>query len=292
MEKTFETPGHTRLFVDNAVGRVSVATSDTATTRVTLEAESDDAQDLVERATVDCRPHGDSYALVVKIPNRRGARFTRRNGVTIRIAVPEGTDADIKTASADIDLLGRFGRLDLSTASGDIDHDGRALDATAKTASSDVVLGSVEGDVNLKSASGDFRAAQVDGRLVAVTVSGDLDVGAAGAGLDVRCTSGDVRAGEVRGDVSVVNVSGSVRVSCFVAGQLKMRSVSGDVEVGVARGVRLVVDAETMSGSVHSDIPLHDVPGPDAGGAEVKIWARSVSGDVSIERAVEAYATA
>ena len=43
-------------------------------------------------------------------------------------------------------------------------------------------------------------------------------------------------------------------------GTLHVRSVSGDVAVGVVEGVDLHVDVETMSGSVHSDIPLDDAP--------------------------------
>jgi hypothetical protein len=58
--------------------------------------------------------------------------------------------------------------------------------------------------------------------------------------------------------------------------------------VGVALGVDLHVDAESMSGSVHSEIPLHDAPSPDRRQARVDISIRSVSGDVEIARALDA----
>jgi hypothetical protein len=45
-----------------------------------------------------------------------------------------------------------------------------------------------------------------------------------------------------------------------------------------------------MSGSVRSAIPLVDAPAPGRGGAKVDLTVRSVSGDVEIERAVEAVA--
>jgi hypothetical protein len=69
-----------------------------------------------------------------------------------------------------------------------------------------------------------------------------------------------------------------------------VRSVSGDVTVGVVKGVELHVDVETASGEVHSDIPLTEAPG--VGGAtrpeaRVDLSVRSVSGNVEIGRALE-----
>jgi hypothetical protein len=65
--------------------------------------------------------------------------------------------------------------------------------------------------------------------------------------------------------------------------------VSGDVAVGVVKGVELHVDVETASGLVHSDIPLTDAPRAGAAhpGARVDLSVRSVSGNVEIGRALE-----
>lgn len=69
------------------------------------------------------------------------------------------------------------------------------------------------------------------------------------------------------------------------AGTMQVRAVSGDITVGIVQGVNLRVDAETMSGTVHSDIPLGQVPASPGEGPDVAITARSVSGDVLVERA-------
>jgi hypothetical protein len=54
--------------------------------------------------------------------------------------------------------------------------------------------------------------------------------------------------------------------------------------------VALEVDAEAMSGTVHSDIPLNDVPGQQPGGDRmVVLTVRSVSGNILITRAAEAF---
>jgi DUF4097 and DUF4098 domain-containing protein YvlB len=290
MHKTFDTSGDLQVVVDNAVGHVSIKTADAPTTSVSLEADTPDAQDLIDRATVECEALGDRHVLRINIPHRYGLPFMRRNGVTVRCVMSSGGDVEVETASADVELSGAFGALVLKTASGDIDADGSSAAVTAKTASGDVVIGQADGSVRLKSASGDLRASQVDGSLSAVTASGNIDVGASCGRTELRSTSGEVRVGLVAGEASVVAVSGDVRVSSCAAGRLQVRSVSGDVTVGIGRGVNLGVDAESMSGTVRSDIPLSDNPAPNEGNREVFVTARSVSGDVLFERASDAFA--
>jgi len=112
-----------------------------------------------------------------------------------------------------------------------------------------------------------------------------IEVGSAANRADVRSTSGDVRLGDVAGDASIVGVSGNVRVLSYAAGTMQVRAVSGDITVGIVQGVNLRVDAETMSGRVHSDIPLGQEPGSRGEGPDVAVTARSVSGDVLVERA-------
>ena len=81
------------------------------------------------------------------------------------------------------------------------------------------------------------------------------------------------------------------RCSPSQRGRAHLRTVSGAVEVGIARGVALEVDAEAMSGTVHSDIPLNDVPGrQSAGDRKVVLTVRSVSGNILVTRRAEAFA--
>ena len=97
-----------------------------------------------------------------------------------------------------------------------------------------------------------------------------------------------MRLGELAQGALVTNVSGNVRVLDLGEGALKVRSVSGDVAIGVARGVDLHVDVETATGIVHSDIPLDNVPPEGARPeARVDLSVRSVSGNVEIGRALE-----
>ena len=80
-----------------------------------------------------------------------------------------------------------------------------------------------------------------------------------------------------------MNVSGNVRVLALGEGTLHVRSVSGDVAVGVVKGVDLHVDVETASGMVHSDIALTACAGPGCrtprgpGGPERRAASRATS---------------
>jgi DUF4097 and DUF4098 domain-containing protein YvlB len=284
MQRNFATPGKVRVVVENEVGLVVITARPATTTEVTLEAHSAGAEELVAQATVEDQASGDGHTIRVRIPHKHGMKFVRRNGVTVRIAMPLDGDVDVATASADVELNGSVGEAVVKTASGDITADDASGGLRAKSASGDISVGSVTGDVRLHSISGDVRAVRVDGRAHVTTTSGDIEVGSAANRADVRSTSGDVRLGDVAGDATIVGVSGSVRVLSYAAGSMQIRAVSGDITVGVAQGVNLSVDAETLSGSVRSDIPLGQEPSAGTS-PEVAITARNVSGDVLVERA-------
>ena len=288
MEKTFETPGGVRLAVEIHAGLVVVTSTATDRTVVSVEADAPGAEELVRRTTVECRPAGNRQLVTVKLPHVSGMRLLRRNAVTVRIEVPEGAQVAVATASANVEINGPVGEVDLKTASGDASIDDVVADVTAKTASGNITIGTVGGDIRAHTVSGDLRCSRVAGTALFSATSGNLELGAAGSRVEVKVTSGDVRLGDLAHGAQVMNVSGNVRVLAVGQGTLKVRSVSGDVAVGVAKGVDLQVDVETATGLVHSDIALTDVPGDGARpAARVDVSIRSVSGNVEIGRALE-----
>jgi len=288
MEKTFETPGGVRLSVEIHAGLVAVTAGATDRTVVSVEADTTGAEELVRRTTVECESTGGRHHVMVKMPHVYGMRLLRRNAVTVRVALPEGAFVSVATASADIEINGPVGEVDVKTGSGAISIDDVAGDVEATTASGNITMGNVGGDIRAYAASGDLRCSSVAGAAKFSTTSGDLEVGAAGNRVEVKATSGDVQLGELAAGARVVNVSGNVRVLALEEGTLHVRSVSGDVRVGVAKGVDLHVDVETASGLVHSEIPLDDAPAPGARrDARVDLSVRSVSGSIEIGRALE-----
>jgi hypothetical protein len=288
MEKTFPTRGKVRVFVENQVGLVVITAREGDGTHVALEPDTPGAVEFIEAAVVECRTHRDQDHVIIKIPRLRGMKFIRRNGVTIRLEVAPGSDVEVVSASGPVELNGPLGVADVKTASGDITADD-VEEMQAKTASGDVEVGTVGGALRLQTASGDLRCVRVDGRASVKTASGDVEIGSAADKTEVRGSSGDVRLGDVAGDLSVIAVSGDIHVLSIARGRAQLRSVSGAVEAGVARGVALHVDAESMSGSVHSDIPLNDAPGQSGDESKVELTVRTVSGNILVTRAAEAF---
>ncbi len=281
IERTYETPKPVHLSVQNESGLVTVVADARDTTDVMVSADSPAAEDLVERTIVECRGN----QVVVKVP-RQGKGFFRQSGVTVRVCLPERSDVTVATASADIDVTGLIGTADITTASGDVTTDDVSGEVRAQTASGNVTVGNVGGELRIATASGDLRCSAVSNRASFSSASGDVEIGLARDRVDVKTTSGTARLGELDGGAEIVNMSGDVRVLSLSAGTVRVRSVSGGVSVGVAEGVELHVDVQTMSGRVHSDIQLDDAPVPGHTGRRAELSVRTVSGDIEMERAV------
>ena len=277
--ETFHTPGDVKLHLELPAGKIEVETADTQDTHVVLEAVSSNEQvlEMVEGARIEAVRRGDGDEVIVEVRTRHGVWISFSRGPDLRIGSPEmllrvrcpkGAELDVSTKSADVEARGEYGRAEVNTASGDVSVD-RAAGAAVKTASGDVHFERVDGTLDVKSASGDVAAGTVAGPASVQLVSGDLWMR---------------RANE---SVSANTVSGDQRIEAVGQGRVELKAISGDISVGIPRGTQLFVDANTVSGSTSSEVELDDAPG-DGGRAEgplVEVFAKTVSGDVRIERA-------
>jgi DUF4097 and DUF4098 domain-containing protein YvlB len=82
----------------------------------------------------------------------------------------------------------------------------------------------------------------------------------------------------------VNTVSGDIRVDAVKQGNVTLGAVSGDIVVGVRRGSRLWVDAQSISGETESELELAGTPVSDEGPL-VELRAKTVSGDIRVVRA-------
>lgn len=265
--RTFDVPGPLGVRIESAVGAVAVTSTDERTAHVDVQALRDDdaTRDAVENTLVDLRPKGEGHELVVEVPKKSFSFFGRDPKIRIEVRVPHGSDVTVRTASADVALDGRFGRVHGTTASGDL----RVTEAEwvrLHTASGDIVADEVHGDADFKTASGDVRSTHVGGRLTAGVVSGDLTVDRADGGGSAGAVSGTIELGSVGG------------------GDLSVNSVSGDVTVGVPEGTSVHVDVATVTGDLRSDVELRDEPSGGTGGPLLSIRGKTVSGDVRLRR--------
>jgi DUF4097 and DUF4098 domain-containing protein YvlB len=262
----FDTPGKVRLDLRLAGGRIEVETSETETTEVSVDAHgSDDAvRELLEATRVEHHRSGDRHEVRVHVPKR--GLFRRSVDVEIAVRAPHGADLRAQAASADTYGRGRLGAVAVDSASGDVE------------------LGTTE-DAAVRSASGDVQIASVDGDATVSTASGDVRLGSVAGTSSVKSASGDVTLGQAGSDVSVSTASGDVELRAVARGRVELRSASGDVEIGIAKGSNVWVDARSMSGDMSSEVELGDTEPSGDEGPLVEVRAVSMSGDVKILRA-------
>jgi hypothetical protein len=282
--ETFSTPGPVRLNLEIPSGEIELETAQTDETRVELEAISNDdaVRDLVDNARIELIRRGEGHEVVVETKSKRGLSISiagadiRFGGAQLRLRItcPPGAALDVRTKSADLRARGDYGAVEVRTASGDVQVE-QAQETHMKSASGDIRLDHVRADLDVQTASGDVEARVVDGDLHAQLVSGDLDVG------------------EAHASVIANTVSGDQRIEAVQQGRVDVKAISGDVSVGIRSGSRFYVDANTVSGDTSSEFELGDAPAqendPDA--PLVEVFAKTVSGDVRIQRAPAATTT-
>lgn len=275
--ETFSTPGPVLLNLEVPAGEIEIDTSDTDQTHVELESMSGN-DEFVDAARIDVVRRGERYEVVVEVKTRHGISISLSRGpelrfggpdVRLRISCPRGSELDARTKSAEITARGEYGAVEVKTASGDIQLD------------------QATGPTRIKSASGDFHVDQVGSSLDVQTVSGDVHAGSVAGDVHAHLVSGDISVRDARGSISTNTVSGDQSYEAVMEGRIELKAISGDVLVGIRRGSRLFVDANTVSGSTTSELELGDAPitEPASKGPLVELFVKTVSGDVRIERA-------
>jgi DUF4097 and DUF4098 domain-containing protein YvlB len=252
IEQSFHTPLPLTLEVSIPSGDIDVETTDGEETSLTVDGD----ERMLEH--VELRHDGNRVSVTLRDKSKLGFSFSLgsivfgNGGLRVQARVPHGAGVKVKTASADSDITGHLGMLDVNGVSGDVRVRGEiAEDATVRTVSGDVDLERVDGDVSVQTVSGDLR----------------------------------VRA--VAGSVDTKSVSGDIRLEALTAGDARFSSVSGDIEIGIASGSLLDVDAGSTSGDLASEVPLATEPpsGEEAAAPTVILRGRTVSGDVRVFRA-------
>jgi DUF4097 and DUF4098 domain-containing protein YvlB len=250
LEHTFDTPLPVTFDVTIPSGDIDVESADGEQTYVTVDGD----EKILEN--VEIRHDGNRVVVTVRDKGKFGISLGSlvfgNGGLRVQARVPHGAGVKVKTASADLQLAGTFAGLDVNSASGDVQMRGElAEDARIKTVSGDVQLERVDGD------------------------------------LSIQCVSGDIRVRSVAGSVDTKSVSGDIRVEAVTAGDVRFSSVSGDIEIGIAQGSLLDVDAGSTSGDLSSEVPLASEPlmGEPTAAPTVVLRGRTVSGDVKVFRA-------
>jgi Putative adhesin len=267
----FDTPDHVCLDLEIPFGRVELETAAGETTHVSLEGNESYSRELIDAARVESHERGDRSEVVVEVRSR-GFMFSigRSPEIRLRVVCPPETDISARTKSADINARGSYRSVEVKTASGDIEID------------------EVSGDFRVKTASGDVSVQEVGGQTEIQSTSGDVALQRAGADVVAKLVSGDIWIRDASASIHANTVSGDQRFEAVVGGTVEANAISGDVYVGVRRGSRVYVDANTVSGSTSSEFDLSEAPAesePAEEGPLVEVRAKTVSGDIMLARA-------
>lgn len=234
-----------------------------------------DPVDLRVRVPAGCvtvRAAATQTATVTIKTDRPGGRAERFLDAT-RVEFDEGA---LSVTTPERFGMGRGGSLDVTV---EVPEGSTCL---VHTASADVRCTGELSALDANTASGDVSADLVNGMARAATASGDVYVAQAGE-ADLQSASGDVTIGQVTGQARATTVSGDVRIDAASGSRTEAKSTSGDIRVAVPPGIGVYLDLSTLSGSASSDLE----PADEAGGSDMTLTCRTLSGDVQVTTAVQ-----
>ena len=192
----------------------------------------------------------------------KGRRWSRLDVLAV---VPEGIEIDAKLGGG-----------------GDVTVDQAAGSVRIAIGAGDVRVRRVLGDATIKAAAGDITLGTVLGRLDTSGASGDLRVDAVHGELTASVASGDIRIGHLMGSAAVRTASGDISIERFEGSRIAVKTLSGDVALGIPAGRTLEVDLQSLSGRVENRLE----PDPDVARTGLaRIDVKSVSGDVILRPA-------
>lgn len=277
----FSTPDPITATLELPAGDVRISASDRGDTTVEVR-PSDPGAELDVKAAEQTRVEYANGRLLVKAPKQRNlGLFGKPGSIDVEIALPTGSHLDttagigkvagtgvlgdvrIKTGVGDL-LLERAGRLDLTTATGDVTVTAAAGRASVSTASGLLSLGEIHGDAVLQNSNGDTR------------------LGVAGGTLKVKNANGEILVQRAAGDVTATAANGSIRIGSVTRGAVSLKTAFGALEVGIPAGTAAHLDLHTGFGTVSNHLGGAGEPG--AGDQRVEVRARTAYGDIMIRR--------
>lgn len=229
----------------------------------------------LEPRTGRFRTGGDAHVRTLELVGR----------AELEVHLPRGVTTWVKSSTADIDVVGVDGTLDLTSVNGAIHVVGTPRDVTAETMSGGVELAGGMGRARVKTVSGDVLLRGASQDLGASTLSGRIVVRAAGwqrGGTGVQRG----RFESVAGDITFEGELGR-------GGVVEVESQTGTITVRVPAHTIADFDARSIAGTVTSALgDERPKPGANGRGQELRfstgpggaqVTARSFKGAILLE---------
>lgn len=250
INRTFTVDGPPDIEVRIESGRVELRLGRPEKVTVTVETKTPDF--IVEQ-------RGNS----ILVSSDKTTSWLSRGSAYVVIEAPEGSDLRVSVASAPILADMPLGKVDVKSASGDVE------------------LRSTE-SLTIKTASGDAEVVSVDQSLTFASASGDLRVrGKCLGNVSVSTASGDVYIADCEATLNVNTASGDVNINRFTGRSGVFKGMSGDIDLGIPRRTEIDLDVNLLSGKLRVPDPEPRTGEPER---QMSIRAKLVSGDLTLKR--------
>lgn len=271
----FPADGPISLSVGQRSGDLVVTATDATEVLVELRPAGPRGDDVAQRTEVDHRPG----ALRIEVP-RTTSIVGRSASVDIAVTVPTGSTVAAESGSGDIRLDGRFADVSAKCGSGDIAVD-TCDDLQLTTGSGDVYVTESAG-ARVRTGSGSIRIGTAGGTVELESGSGTIEVEQPLSSGRISAASGDLRVATVDGRVELKTASGDITAHRGVEGELRARTASGNVSVGIVAGTAANLEVSSISGSIHSDLDHADAPAETD--RALLLSVSTVSGSIRLHR--------
>jgi len=274
----FKTPHPITLDITVLYASVTVTagdgTHDTDSTTVEITpADPNNSKDVAEAKSITVEHSGDT----VRITAPPGGLFAWNRGTAVvRVVCPRHSSVDARNKKGAIKMLGDMERVDVDSGNGRIDVD-TARRVAIRTSNGNIAVTKCR-DLDARTNNGSVEIKTVD-KAEIHSSSGNVRVDAAGGDIKAHTANGKIEIARAGGEVDVSTNNGAITLGSICADTVA-KTLNGKITCRVARGVRVVLEAHTLSGRVRNGV--EDGEGK---GAEVRVKLESNNGDIIVERA-------
>jgi hypothetical protein len=244
-----------------------------------LSVEADDAARLVEQAMEQ-----DAHRVIVRmpaLPKREGwaVLFGQGSRVDYHVRVPLHSAVRVLSKSGTVQITHVEGVIHTEAMSGKLGIDDIVGDVKVVSKSGSVLIERVRGDITAEARSGKVAVNHVEGALDIDARSGTVEVNDVEGDLRVTSRSGSVNIDNVRGRMNVKSRAGSTRYRGKIVGDADFEALAGSIQLTVDTDFPFFVDAESLAGSVRSDLPprRNGTGASPEGGPKVRLRTRAGS---------------
>jgi DUF4097 and DUF4098 domain-containing protein YvlB len=269
-EKRVEAPAGGRLTVNLDAGSASIVATDAHEVVVRAQVRDDDS---ASRISI----HVESTSAGVQV-----REYFRRNfwdfwfggsiHVRFMIEVPRDYPVEIRTNGGSLNLAGVRASVHGATSGGSI------------------TVRDVQGPVDVRTLGGGIVAEHIQGPALLHTAGGSIKVQDVRGDVNAHTLGGSIVLADVDGALSAETAGGSVSADELGDHDVTLLTSGGSIHLRMPATVHATLDASTVGGGVHSDIPLsstessgHSYLRGSINGAGHTIRLHTVGGGIRIE---------